>query len=297
MEPRLHTNSTNRMALQFIPNTPNMDDFSLTHTGSGTDFYSSIFVGPRLSNLASTVAAFSQIVPMKSDFANQTYGANFTGPGLKCGVDTNVLMYTEVSTILSRTGIVYLAWIGDNMPWGHLTVKNFTTDESWYLFYDQIHRNYTFLTYLPDLFNLTFKDQTEMNNSIRITTWQPDEDKLQIIKCELWNTTYEVEFTYQNFEQNTITRSLIYQDPILTIFTPDINMYYEFGRWNTFPKAIFSAFASLIVGFSRHYPQTDQSNDFMLTNVTALDPIQLCQVMEETFRDIVFSLFSLPEFS
>ena len=193
-------------------------------------------------------------------------------------------------------GWEYTAWIGESAPWGR------PIDDSGYI--NGPPFNYTFPTYNSEICESSRDNQSESSNILWVNTMKNSSlSSLQTIECQLWNATYDVEFVYQNSEQNIIRHNLTYQNPILTISTSDFDNFTNAKDLNCFPKTILATMGAFVVGVSQVYPFSSLSpagfnlrSNFTLPDVISLKSEQLCEVFEETFRNITLSLFSVPEF-
>ena len=234
---------------------------------------------PQLSRLAFAAVVSAQIVPMKSDFANQTYVANFVGPALRCA-DANATITSSATDFARENLLEYLSWIGDIMPWTQ--VGNLT------------EQNYMFNTTIPDVYDEDLEGDTESNNTLWVVSLGGPEYNVK--ECQLWNATYDAEFTFENFEQTTTLHALTYEGPILSISSADPDEI-EGNLQNDLPKAILSAFGSLMVGMQlKEDSGLSHTSNFELLNVNFTNPEKLNKGLEEVFVNITLSLLSERRF-
>ncbi|CAF9912660.1 MAG: hypothetical protein GOMPHAMPRED_007723 [Gomphillus americanus] len=293
VEPRPYTYSANRSALRLSG-----DDLFLVWVPGQLSEPEVAYLrpSPRLSSLAFTVATASQILSMKSNIANQTYFMNFTGPALKCA-DANATMIAKLGHLRFDDGaaLEYLAWIGDTAPW--LQIENSTLQQS-------ILQDYIFYDSAPDVFDPTMENPIESADN---TLWIINGDymnttsangPLNVKECQLWNASYETEFTYRNFEPTTVIHGFTYHNPILSISTSNSTIYRTIAQSNYFHKAILAGFGSLIIGAdvgnsSKSYQPSILERFGILS---ARNSTQFGKTLEDNFQNLTMSLFSVPEF-
>ena len=218
----------------------------------------------QLSKASFATATAANILAIKPEFSNQTYSLNFFGPALKCETAKRSDLPFEAM------GISFIAWTGE-----YATDPNLAWE------------NYAFSPI--DNGDMDGSTNSIGNNTLWIASavgiaYDPG---FNITKCQLYNASYDVEFRFQNYEQTLFINQSTYIDPVWV--SPLNNNSNIIKSW----KGIVSALGSLLVGTDNYRLHT--SHYYML-NIDFMRAETTVSGVEELFRNITLSLFSLPSF-
>lgn len=240
-----------------------------------------------VQRIAAATATQGEILPIQPPALNASWSLQFWGPAIQCNnvseTQRTTILNSYVSYVESPSSWIlppsYISWGIQNsteaIPFNNTTGTLELSQYGWY--------DYGFVTMFVayigdyDIIPWTVMQEHFSTSSIQaFGGWPQILRNLSAIECNLYNSSYAVQFEYTNGAQNvTISRPDTSQDVLFTAAQADFNLPMGANEtWDGFDQssmlaasyqAIFDAFTQLIYGII--YSQTEQSDSFITQTI------------------------------
>lgn len=262
-------------------------------------------IDQRLYNLAFGTASSGQPVMLESRYPNETYHLQFDGPALRCGSANDSL----VSKLTGRFGVImnspqaqdyndYISWVlGDEQA------LNETDYESSYKTLDRMSKDVPRLFVMSNFGRWDVVRLMPVNYSTTLTNGSEstylERRQVNVTECQLYNATYEVEFSFQYPYQ---TRNVSFSNWLNPVPLMDSWSWSSSSSSNANNSdevisysAMMDAFGRIFVGRSvwpYHLLYQRYFTNYGLTNIDWEHAEAVQRGLEQLFQNFTLSLLS-----
>ncbi|OTB01551.1 hypothetical protein M426DRAFT_25581 [Hypoxylon sp. CI-4A] len=285
-----------------------LDDTAMSRAADGHVHVNAVCTGPSGDLYSTTISSLSQqgILPIPPPDQNSSYALTFAGPALNC------TQLSESDALAMNTSVV-AARSHSYLPGMHTILGGVNGQMS----PDTLSLKYN-AWQLSDCFNLTNPDwhngttnslcynrNTNNTDYFFFASGSPQETMV-LLTCGLHNSTYDVEFTYENLEQRINVKSVALGDQVI----PDSDVDYDLPDYgNVVYTAVMNAFNNVVLsaalndtsvgsgtGGIQYYEGVAQVTGLrdLIEGKKALTGAYAKTMIEQMFQNITISTMSSP---
>lgn len=281
----------------------NYENWTLFGSSKLYDSEPVIAPSPRIAKILLSVASSGSILNMPAPFPNSSYSVNMYGPSISCDNPGNVSFTKYINDIITYNTfgdpVKFVAFIPTLGP-GHM--RNRTEEE--YASTGLLSALYYSASPDARTLDYTTRDTIETNKSaakLYFALRSALSDPTSLTECQLYNSSYTIDFTFKNGQQDISYRSKNI-NPVSVLDWKDCQ-HRSYGECSTILSylSLMDSLGKFLVGTvtvspygSTRWNQTQMLNT-VLTDYrewSGLYNTPMSNALEELFTNLTISLFS-----